>query len=312
MKHHGNVQRLLRVSRTASDLTKTVAFYRDMLGFSLKSEEVIDDPAWGELMGIPGAQGHSIILRLGAQELELLAFDPPGRVYPPESGAADLWFQHIAIVVSDIGAAYTRLCAYSFKPISERGPQRLPPNTGSVSAFKFRDPDGHPVELIHFPSGTGNVIWPQKQGLFCGIDHSAMDVADMQRSIDFYTRLLGLSVASRSVNSGPEQARLDHAPDVLVHVVALQPAMEGPPHVELLGYERPAGRPIPADVKSNDVLADRLVLQVHKLPRLMEMLETENVAFISPGIVTLRGGQCGAQVRDPSGHMLMLMERDSP
>jgi len=305
------VLRLLRISRTVSNLARAVAFYRDALDFCVVDEATRDDDAWGELMGVTDARGHTVTMRLGEQDLELIAFDPPGDLYPSESGSADQWFQHVAIVVSDIGAAYTRLSGYSFKPISERGPQRLPPNTGSVTSFKFRDPDGHPVELIHFPAGAGNAIWQQKQGLFCGIDHSAIDVADMEQSIDFYTNLLGLTVASRSVNSGPEQTRLDHARDVLVDVVALLPAMEDTPHVELLGYERPAGHSIPPDVKSNDVVADRLVLQVHGLRRLMEMLEAENIAFTSPGMVTLRGGQCGVQVRDPTGHRLILMERGS-
>ncbi|MHB1943137.1 MAG: VOC family protein [Acidiferrobacteraceae bacterium] len=312
MKHHGSVQRLLRVSRTVPDLETTVTFYRALLGFSLNGEVIIDDPAWGELMGIPGARGHLTVLKLGAQDLELVAFDPPHRVYPSESGATDLWFQHIAVVVSDMDAAHASLSHHSFVTITEHGPQRLPPTAGSVTAFKFRDPDGHPVELIHFPPGTGNVIWQRGQGLFRGIDHAAIDVADMQRSVDFYTRVLGLSVASRSVNSGPEQARLDHVRDVLVDVVALQPAIDGPPHVELLRYEWPTGRPIPTAVKSNDVVADRLVLQVRNLPRLMKTLEAEHIEFISPGLVTLRSGQRGAQVRDPTGHRLVLMESDSP
>lgn len=305
------VLRLLRISRTVSDLARAVAFYRDVLDFCVIDEATLDTDAWRDLMGVAGARGQSVTMRLGEQELELLAFDPAGDPYPLGSDAADLWFQHIAIVVSDIGAAVTRLSGYSFKPISERGPQRLPPTSGSVIAYKFRDPDGHPVEIIHFPPGSGNVSWQQTSGLFCGIDHSAIDVADMKKSIDFYTRLLGLRVASHSVNSGVEQARLDHAPDVLVDVTALQPTMEGPPHLELLGYERPVGRPIPADIKSSDVAADRLVLEVHNLPQLMEMLEAESIQAISPGSVSLCSGQRGAQVRDPTGHSLIFLERYS-
>lgn len=303
--------RLLRISRTVSDLARAVAFYRDVLDFCVIEEATHDDDAWGELMGIAAAHGQSVTMRLGEQDLELVAFEPPGDPYPFENSSADRWFQHVAIVVGDIGDAYMRLCAHSFTPISEGGPQRLPPTSGAVTAFKFRDPDGHPVELIRFPAGTGNVIWQQKQSLFRGIDHSAIAVADMEHSIDFYTRLLGLRVVSHSVNSGVEQARLDHAPDVLVDVTALQPRMEGPPHLELLGYERPVGRPIPANIKSSDVVADRLVLEVHNLRQLMAMLETENIKAISPGSVSLCSGQRGAQVRDPTGHSLIFLERYS-
>ena len=164
------------------------------------------------------------------------------------------------------------------------------------------------VELIHFSVGTGNAIWHHEQGLFRGIDHSAIDVADMERSIDFYTRVLDLRVVSRSVNSGTEQARLDHVRNALVEVVALQPTIEGPAHLELLRYVRPKGRPIPADVKSSDVVADRLILQVHDLPRLLRVFENENLMMISPGMVTFADGQNAAHVRDPTGHSLILME----
>jgi catechol 2,3-dioxygenase-like lactoylglutathione lyase family enzyme len=306
MKYRGQVLRLLCVSRNVSNLAEAIAFYSGALGFSVTNEALIDDPAWSELMGIPGARGYAAILRLGEQELELLTFNPPGHPYPSASRSIDLWFQHLAIVVADMKAAYAQLCRHPLVAISECGPQRLPPNTGSVIAFKFRDPDGHPLELIQFPPGTGYASWQQKQGIFLGIDHSAVDIADMDQSLDFYTGSLGLSVASRSINSGLEQERLDDTSDVVVEVVALHPGMEGPPHVELLGYEKPTGRPIPASVKANDLLADRLVLQVDELPRLVEVLKAEGAEFISPGIITLRDGHCAALLRDPTGHMLML------
>ncbi|MGH8284024.1 MAG: VOC family protein [Gammaproteobacteria bacterium] len=311
MKPQGSVLQLLRVSRTVSDLARAAVFYTGALDFKQKSATAIADPAWAELMGIPGARARSVILQLGNQELELLAFDPPGRPYPSDSDATDLWFQHIAIVVTDMDAAHAQLNYYPFSAITEGGPQHLPPNTGSVTAFKFRDPDGHPVELIRFPSGTGNPIWQQQSSpLFLGIDHSAIAVADTEQSIDFYTHLLGFNIASRSVNSGPEQARLDCAPQVKVNVIALQPQIQGPAHVELLGYEQPAGRAIPVDIKSNDITAERLILQVSDLPELMARLETENTELISQGIVKLRDGQRAALIKDPTDHMLLLMEPD--
>lgn len=304
----GHVRRLLRIGRNVSDLARAIAFYRDALGFKLVNETRIDDPVRGELMGIPGIHGHAAVLRLGEQEIELTAFDPAGCAYPRDSRTTDCWFQHLAIVVADMDAAYARLCRYSFQAISEDGPQRLPPNTGAVTAFKFRDPDGHPLELIHFPPRTGEANWQRKQNLFLGVDHSAITVADSEGSVDFYTRLLGFDVAGHSTNTGAEQARLDHAADVRVSVVALQPHEPGPPHVELLGYERPAGRPFPPKVASNDVLADRLVLEVNDLPNLVQVLETAGVAFVSPGMVTASDGQRSAFARDPTGHLLLFTQ----
>jgi catechol 2,3-dioxygenase-like lactoylglutathione lyase family enzyme len=231
------VLRLLRISRTVIDLERASAFYRDALDFQVTGKSMIDGAAWVELMGTAGANAASLTMRLGAQEIELVAFDPPGKPYPPSSGSTDLWFQHAAIVVSDMDEACKKLRRYSFDVISVGGPQRLPPGSGSVIAYKFRDPDGHPLELIQFPARSGDAVGQRKQAVFLGIDHSAIDADNLQQSIDFYTDVLGFSVASRSVNSGLAQQRLDGAPEVLVNVVALQPLAAGPPHVELLAYE---------------------------------------------------------------------------
>lgn len=303
-----NVLRLTRISRTVSSLAKSAAFYRDALGFSIADETSLDDPAWNRLTGIPDACARSITLRLGGQELELVAFDRPGRPYPRISRSTDFRFQHAAIVVGDMEQAYANLCRYPFAAITAYGPQQLPPNTGSVIAFKFRDPDGHPLELIHFPAGVGDTDWQQKRGDFLGIDHSAISVADVPRSIDFYTRLLGMSVGSRSVNSGIEQERLDHVSGAVVDVVALQPSDGQPPHIELLGYRHPIARRVQQRARVNDVITDRLVLKVDDLTQLAAALEKENIEFVSAGTVTLRDGGQAMLVQDPTGHMLQLVE----
>ncbi len=292
----GRVVRLMRISRTVSELDQAIAFYVGALDFRVIDEATHAETGWGELMGIVGARGQSATLRLGQQEIELVAFDPPGEQYPAQSSSADVWFQHVAIVVSDMAAAYARLGGYAFGPISEGGPQRLPPTSGSVSAYKFRDPDGHPLELLQFPPGSGDDIWQEGKTVFLGIDHSAIAVADVERSIDFYTRVLGLRLAARS----------DCTFESLVDVVALQPARSGPPHVELLGYRKPKGRSIPSHTQANDIAADRLVFQVGDLAPWLAALRDERVEFISPGIVTLCGNRQFVLLRDPAGHLVLL------
>ena len=117
-----------------------------------------------------------------------MAFDPPGRPYPDTRAANDRWFQHVAIVVADIEGVSARLERLSSRPISTGGPQLLPANTGGVTAFKFRDPDGHPLELLHFPPGVGDAVWRHGEGSGpLGYDHSAIVVEDLERSLSFYT-----------------------------------------------------------------------------------------------------------------------------
>lgn len=302
----GRVLRLARVSRNVADLAHMVAFYCEALDFELREQATIDAPAWGELMGLPGARAQRARLRLGAQELELVAFDPRGRLYPTHGNAADLWFQHLAIAVADMPAAYAQLCRHAFEPISEGGPQTLPPNTGAVTAFKFRDPEGHPLELIHFPAGVGAPCWQSMPGLFLGIDHSAIAVADIPASVAFYAPM-GWHVAARSRNRGPAQERLDGLPRVDVDVVALEPARGGPAHLELLGYRVPRGTRLQPPAAVNDLVADRMVLEVADLSALLAQLPGES----RRSAVARIGSARAMLLHDPSGHRVLLQDRSA-
>ena len=300
---NGRVLRLRRISRNVGDLARLVAFYRGALDFELLEQRHVDAPAWGELMGLPGARAQVARLRLGMQELELVAFDPPGRPYPTESNAADLCFQHLAIVVADMAAAHAQLARHPVTPISEHGPQTLPPNTGGVTAFKFRDPEGHPLELTRFPASVGAPYWQAARGLFLGIDHSAIAVADAATAAAFYTRM-GWHVAGRSHNRGLGQERLDGLPDAQVDVVGLEAAQGGPPHLELLGYRVPAGRRLLPSPASNDLVADRLVMEVDDVDALSKRLAEAGKV---PAVARCEGRDT-ALLQDPSGHRLVLVE----
>ncbi len=234
------VLRLDRIALNVRDLAAAISFYETAFGFSASPIE----PADATLLGVQSVR--RALLRRGRQHLELTQCDPPGAAYPEHRASNDLWFQHCALATTDIAAAYAQLRTAPFTPISTHGPQALP---GGIVAFKFRDPDGHPLELIQFPAPD-----PATAG---GIDHSAISVSDVSRSIAFYTAELGLTEQARQVNTGPAQDALDGLPGVTVDVVALAPAQPAP-HVELLGYRAPLGCAAPGGHLS-DIAASRLV-----------------------------------------------------
>jgi glyoxalase/bleomycin resistance protein/dioxygenase superfamily protein len=101
-------------------------------------------------------------MRLGDKYIELMQFlAPRGRPIEPDSRSNDRWFQHIAIVVRDMGAVYARLRDLHVEPVSS-APQRLPdwnPSAAGIEAFYFRDPDEHNLEVLKFPSGKGLPKW---------------------------------------------------------------------------------------------------------------------------------------------------------
>jgi catechol 2,3-dioxygenase-like lactoylglutathione lyase family enzyme len=239
----GQVLHVEAFRRYVSNLDRSIEFYCGALGFELDRVRIHAEP-W-TLSQVKAPRLHECaVLALGSERLELIAIEP-GAEKPAFLGmgrrACSLDFQHFAIVTSNMHDAFARILRFAPKLISNGGPALLPPPAGSVITVKFRDPDGHPLELIWFPAGTGEPRWQRHStaGSTLGIDHTAIVVTDADRSIAFYREMLGCRVASRQKNRGPAQDRLDGLVEVEVDVVALNAALATTPHLELLGYQIP-------------------------------------------------------------------------
>src|SRR6516162_7419648 len=183
-----------RVTLIVSDLDRAEQDYVRTFGCSVEQRSDIDPSLIGVLC-IRQARGRRSLLRLGRERIELLEFtDLAGRPYPPDSTSTDLWFQHMAIIVNDMTDAYRRVMANRrFRPISRSGPVRLPDSSGGVTAFKFRDHDGHPLELFAFPDGHGPAEWRNANGAGCflGIDHTAIAISHTAISTSFFGSVFG-------------------------------------------------------------------------------------------------------------------------
>jgi catechol 2,3-dioxygenase-like lactoylglutathione lyase family enzyme len=237
---------------TTADPQRLVRFYTEALGFEAVGALA---PISAEEMTLLGAHGSGtrISLRLGHQRVDLETFEFPGRPYPTDANAADLCFQHLAIVTYNIQSAWERARTCGANPISRAGVATLPPRSGGVSAVKFRDPEGHPLELIQFPSASSS-RWSGKGTL--SIDHSAISVGDVQVASSFFTDA-GLVSGAVTLNRGVAQSELDGLDAVEVDVVPMLPRVDCP-HLELLGYRNPRGRP-PSALLANDIAATRIV-----------------------------------------------------
>lgn len=234
--------RIAAIALACPDPAATARFYAQAFG--------------GRLENV-GSDG--VTLRLGDEALELTSATG-SRADPPRSNATG--FQHCAIIVSDMEAALARLATVpGWTAISRAGSERLPAASGGATAFKFRDPDGHPLEFLQFAPGAVPPVWRRgADGPAClGIDHSAIAVSDADRAIAFYEGL-GFTLGERHLNRGPEQARLDEldVPQAEVEVVSLQAAGGAPPHLELLCYRDPPA--LRAPVPDGSPFATRLRL----------------------------------------------------
>jgi catechol 2,3-dioxygenase-like lactoylglutathione lyase family enzyme len=209
------------------------------------------------------------LLHLGETRLEI-ARAPLGAAPAPDRLPGDnVAFQHFAIATPDLSAAYARLRASSgWRPISRAGPQHLPQREGGAVAFKFLDPEGHPLELIAFPGRPPRPPY---------IDHSAISVSNGKASIAFY-QALGFAFNAAQENFGPEQDALDDIDGARVRVVSLHGAKA--PNIELLAYDHPHPRAAPSS--PGDILATRLVLAAPS------------------------GASPARLVEDPDGHLLQI------
>ena len=255
--------RIIGVALITTDLARACAFYEQALGFDRAGSGRYDS-------------AEVATLRLGEETLHLIRPDRLGKAYPEPQAANDPWFQHFAIAVSDAAAAFERLSRMPFTPISRDGPIQLPASSGSVIAYKFRDPDRHPLELSQFPDDR----WTRRRapGPFLGIDHTAIAVADLDLSLAFYSGTLGFDLTSRGVNAGPTQDALDGLDGTRVEIVVLSAPSPQGPHLELLHYVSPRPLKGPQPVRIEDVAASRTIITGDDLP--------------------------SATLRDPDGHII--------
>ncbi|MCP9881232.1 VOC family protein [Cyanobium sp. Alchichica 3B3-8F6] len=313
---------------TTANAERAADFFETNLGFRRSESLLVEAGPYAQLVGLPGSRLKLVQLHLGDATLELtevLSLGDglrPGRPIPADSRSCDLWFQHICIVVSDLDAASAKarqaIANGSLVEVST-APQTLPAwNTAAagIQAFKFRDPEGHNLELLQFPPDKGEARWhapPPASAPFLGIDHSALSVADTPRSCRFYDTLLGLKLGGDGVNSGPTQDGLDGLQDTRVRITGHRcPTGAG---VECLNYQPPnSGRPRPADQGAQDLAHWQIRLRVADLDRIATAAEAFGGQVLHGGVIALGdqaalvGSERALQLADPDGHQLQVIQ----
>lgn len=313
------VTRIESVGFTVSDMDKAIDFYTHVLPF----EKLTDNEVWGEdfehLSGVFGARVRIVDLKLGGETLELTEYlTPQGRPVPVDSRSNDKWFQHLAIIVSDMDKAYQLLRQNKVRHAST-GPQTLPAYISAaagIKAFYFKDFDNHVLEILQFPDGKGLQKWRDlaKTGkLFLGIDHTAIGVSNSEESLRFYRDRLGLSVAGTSDNYGPEQEHLNNVFGAKLHITGLR-TNEAGIAVEFLEYVAPRdGRPFPKDTRSNDLWHWQTSFATANIDLILSSFQPD---LVSTGVVSFKNNSLGFQkaalIRDPDGHAVRLTSATYP
>jgi catechol 2,3-dioxygenase-like lactoylglutathione lyase family enzyme len=315
-QHSALVDGVDAIEITVSDMDRAFDFYSKVLTFEKVSDVEVSGENYEHLEGVFGLRMRVVRMKLGDECIELTEYlAPKGRPIPVDSRSNDRWFQHIAIIVSDMDKAYAWLRQNKVEHASS-GPQWLPAwnrNAAGISAFYFKDPDEHPVEVLQFPPDKGQEKWHRyTDKLFLGIDHTAVVVSNTEASLRFYRDVLGMHVAGESENYGTEQEHLNNVFGAHLRITALR-GTSGP-GIELLEYLAPRdGRPFPPDEHANDVVHRQTVLVTKDASKTARSLSAVQVNFVSSGVVANQTDRLGFSkafvVRDPDGHAIEIEEK---
>lgn len=129
---------------SVADLDRSIAFYRDVLGFTVvRVLEVPPAMRLGDVVGLPPCTARIAHLVLGPTMLELFEYrDPRGRPIPPTWTHADIGYNHVGLTSTDTRADCSRLRAQGVDFVGE--PLEFRPGVWIVY---FRGPDGEILEL---------------------------------------------------------------------------------------------------------------------------------------------------------------------
>src|SRR5499425_3227489 len=259
------------VDITVSDMDQAVDFYSRVLSFKTVSDTEVAGETYENLEGVFGVRIRVVRMQLGDEFIELSEYlAPKGRSINVGARSNDRSFQHIAIIVTDMDKAYAWLRQNKVEHASS-GPQRLPDwnkNASGIRAFYFKDPDGHPLEILQFPPDKGSEKW-----------HRPSDKLFMR-------------IAGESENYGTEQEHLNNVFGAHLRITSLRAASG--PGVELLEYLSPRdGSPFPLDEHANDVIHRQTVLVTKSANQAARDLYSAKVNFVSSAVIANQKDELG-------------------
>ena len=134
-------------SFTVSDLDRSLAFFRDALGFEVTSKGPRNPSLIQAITGVEGAEVLIAYVRGPGHSIELIEYIKPETRNSVRPQPCDTGFSHIAYDVDDIDAAIKAARDHSVEPIGPVVAIDQGPNRGSRVAY-LRDPDGITIEFI--------------------------------------------------------------------------------------------------------------------------------------------------------------------
>ena len=137
---------------TVSNLERSLAFWRDVLGFEYSHSAHQAGERVEQITGVKGGELKLAVLKTpSGHKIELLEyFAPDDRKERNDLRPCDLGHVHVALVVDNLDAILEKMAASQWQPAGQ--PQMLTagPNAGKRVVY-VRDPDGTTIELMQMP-----------------------------------------------------------------------------------------------------------------------------------------------------------------
>jgi catechol 2,3-dioxygenase-like lactoylglutathione lyase family enzyme len=137
-------------SFTVADLDRSLAFFRDRLGFELLFVREIRADYFAAIVGLPGCAVKAALLRLPGAEHHVELFQyltPPTLVADHRPRPCDAGSHHLALLVTDLAELCRELRSDGIDLVSDPVAITSGPNTGAQAVY-LRDPNGILIELF--------------------------------------------------------------------------------------------------------------------------------------------------------------------
>jgi len=147
--------------------------------------------------------------------------------------------------------------------------------------------------------------------LVSAVDSVNMTVSDMDRAVDFYSRVLSFKKVWDTEVAGETYENLEDVFGVRMRVVRMQ---LGDEFIDLTEYLAPKGRPINAGARSNDRSFQHIAIVVSDMDKAYSWLRQNKVEYASSGPQRLlnwnktASGIKAFYFKDPDGHSLEILQ----